>query len=747
EMGHQFGGNHTFNGTAGSCGGGNRNGPTAYEPGSGVTIMAYAGICGSDNIASNSIDHFHAGSLAEMTPFIVSEGGSTCPEKDTTGNTAPSVYAGISGLYIPISTPFELTGVALDNEGDSLTYCWEQMDTGPAGNFNEPVGNAPLFRSFAPTTDPTRVFPRMSAIVNNTQSLAEVLPFYSRGMTFRLTVRDNHGYGGGVEWDTRTLQATEQAGPFEVLSQNAPTTWMAGSFQNIEWDVANTNQAPVSAEMVSISLSMDGGYTYPVLLADSLANDGDALVFIPDTLQGDQFRVKVKAVGNVFFDINNHNITITPATEPGFAIGASEFSQLACGEESVSYEVQLAPRLGFEGEISVSVESLPGAVMAVYDTLLTAPAQFAVTLSGFQGLASGFYPFQLIAESGEIADTLDFIIELYANIPGLVTLLSPVEGEPEVSTRPTLSWENNPDAAAYQVEIALDPGFTDIFLTESDILETTYSVPTELPDSSLIYWRVQASNPGCGSGEYAASFFETEVIRCRIFTTDSLPLSMSPEEAVITSVINVDEDIIIRDLNILGLKGFHVPIGDLNFRLRSPEGPIIDLITEDCAIGISFDLSLDDEAEEAVPCPFANGGTYRPEEELKTYNGQNARGEWQLLLFKDQHNGTLREWAIEICYPKPLTGIKEGGKPAPQLTVFPNPANAELKVQLPADVRPGARFYISSAAGQLLFQHAVEQFSGPEAVDIGHLPAGLYFLQLFSREGQLLGNSKFVRME
>ncbi|MCB0550571.1 MAG: zinc-dependent metalloprotease [Phaeodactylibacter sp.] len=746
EMGHQFGGSHTFNGTSGSCGGGNRSGDTAFEPGSGVTIMAYAGICGPDNIASNSIDHFHNGSLAEMTPYIESGGANGCAQKDTTGNTAPLVNAGPSGHIIPISTPFELTGSAVDQEGDALTYCWEQLDLGPGGNFNQPVGDAPLFRSFSPVTDSTRVFPRLAAIVNNTQSTAEVLPTYSRGLTFRLTVRDNFGFGGGVEWDTRTLQATDQAGPFLVLSQNQPTTWEAASFQLVEWDVANTDQAPVNAAMVNIFLSMDGGYTYPIVLADSLPNDGEALVFIPDTLQGDQFRVKVKAVGNVFFDINNRDITITPASEPGFVMGVPEASQLACGEESLTYEILLQPRLGFAGEVSLRTEGLPEGVVAEVGGPLTAPAQTTITLSNLQGLASGFYPFQAIASSGDLADTVNLVIELYANTPGQLTLLSPVEGEPEVSVQPTLSWAADPDAASYRVEAALDPAFTDIFLAEEGITETSFDVPVELPDSSLIFWRVQGSNPGCGTGPYAESFFETEVILCKTFTTDSLPLSMSVPDPIVISVITVDEDITIRDVNIIGLNGFHLPINDLNIRLRSPEGPIIDLITQDCGIGISFNLSLDDDAEEEVPCPYNDGGTYRPEEELKTYQGQNARGDWQLLLAKDLDNGTLREWAIEICYPKPLTSVKEARQPIAELKVFPNPAREALNVQLPEGLQPGAGVYLSSAAGQVLTRHRVQAMAGTEALDISGLPAGLYFVQLVSREGQLIGSSKFVKV-
>lgn len=178
EMGHQFGANHTFNGNQGSCSGGNRNAGTAYEPGSGSTIMGYAGICGSQDIQRNSDAYFHAASLEEIINFV-SGAGNTCAASAVTDNFPPNADAGLA-FTIPADTPFELTGNATDANEDILIYSWEQMDRGQAGSPNNPAANAPLFRSFTFSDNPTRVFPQLSDLLNGTQTLGEILPSRTR---------------------------------------------------------------------------------------------------------------------------------------------------------------------------------------------------------------------------------------------------------------------------------------------------------------------------------------------------------------------------------------------------------------------------------------------------------------------------------------------------------------------------------------------------------------------------------------
>ena len=321
EMGHQFGGNHTFNSEAGSCGGGNRNAGTAYETGSGITIQAYAGICNPDNVQNHSVDYFHRASLNEILAHVTTGGGAACAVITNNGNTAPVVVAPAAAT-IPASTPFELTATGSDANGDALTYLWEDYKLGPvnpAGTLSDNGG--PLFRNYSPVTSPSRTFPALTYILNNANvppaAAWELLPSVTRSRDFRVTVRDNRAGGGGTNEASTTVSVTSTAGPFQVTVPNTAVSWMDGINQTVTWNVANTTAAPVSTANVRIRLSTDGGNTWPTTLAASVPNNGSASVFVPTSVPATtQARIRVEAVGNIYFDVSNTNFTITDNPNP-----------------------------------------------------------------------------------------------------------------------------------------------------------------------------------------------------------------------------------------------------------------------------------------------------------------------------------------------------------------------------------------------------------------------------------------------
>lgn len=309
EMGHQYGAAHTFNGTTSNCGGGNRSSGSAYEPGSGTTIMAYAGICGAENIQPHSDDTFHTRSFDQIVTLTTTGSASSCPVVTATGNLPPTVNAG-AAFTIPKQTPFTLTGSAADPDGDALTYMWEEFDLGSAAPPNNDVSAVrPIFRSFVPLTVPSRTFPQISDILGNVATLGEALPTRNRTMVFRMTARDNRPGGGGVNYASASITVNATAGPFLVTQPDTAVDWPGNSGQMVTWDVAGTTVAPVSCADVAIHLSNDGS-TFPTVLVASTPNDGSESLTIPN-LPTTTARIRVSCVGNVFFDISNADFTIS----------------------------------------------------------------------------------------------------------------------------------------------------------------------------------------------------------------------------------------------------------------------------------------------------------------------------------------------------------------------------------------------------------------------------------------------------
>ena len=323
EMGHGLNANHTFSDRYEGTG-------AQVEPGSGSTIMSYAGITATGNLQADSDGYYSSKSLEQMITYASSAPGNAAYQTITTGNVLPNL-ASLSNYTIPAQTPFVLTASATDENGDTLTYCWEQLDS--AIRAKDPTkpprddGSSPLFRSFPPSLEPSRMFPQLNYVLNynnipppgngtsgsSVYATGEYLPTTTRNMKFRVTVRDNSSGSGGIVYADSTISSLATAGPFAITSFNTADRLVIGSSQTITWSVNNTSAGTtVNCANVKITLSLDGGQTFPVVIAPSAPNTGSYSFVVPNnaTTQG---RIKVEALGNIFFDINNANFTVQVA--------------------------------------------------------------------------------------------------------------------------------------------------------------------------------------------------------------------------------------------------------------------------------------------------------------------------------------------------------------------------------------------------------------------------------------------------
>ncbi len=299
ELGHQFAADHTWNGSNGGCGPQQRGPDSAYEPGSGSSIMSYAGLCGADNIASAVDALFHHQSFDQIIGYTTEGIGSVCGSEAVSGNTAPQVDAG-SDYVVPKQTPLVVTGSATDQEQGSLLYSWEQRDLGPQAALTDPDdGRFALFRMLDSSSSPERYLPALATVVSGAPDLSERTPQVAREMTMRLTVKDG---AGGVQSDDIVVSVDGDSGPFEVVSPNGGE--QVGRSKTVEWDTGFTEQAPVSASMVEIYLSTNDGVTFDQLI-DTVDNTGSANINFPAGIQSQDARLMIKGAGNIFYDVSD----------------------------------------------------------------------------------------------------------------------------------------------------------------------------------------------------------------------------------------------------------------------------------------------------------------------------------------------------------------------------------------------------------------------------------------------------------
>ena len=660
EIGHQFGANHSFNNTCD----GNINAGTAFEPGSGTTIMAYAGVC-DPNVQPNSDAYFHATSLQEIGAYISAGQGNVCPVKVDVGNAAPTVNAGPDHV-IPKSTPFALTATGNDANGHPLTYCWEQMDNQQAPA--PPVANSaagPLFRSFFPSISLTRYFPRLEDLIANADPEWEQLPGVARTLNFRVTARDNFIGGGCTGEDNMTLTVAGTAGPFVVTNPDTPAIWYVGESKTVTWDVANTNLAPVNCAQVRILLSTDGGYTYPVTLADGLPNNGSAVIDIPNQVS-DSCRIMVQAVGNVFFDISNENFEIAPPLSPTFLLNLSANSVQVCSGENLQLTATITGISGFSDPVELSVTGAPpGANIQINPNPAIPDDSVEIILSGLT--VPGVYSLNIEGSGDTITRTRTVDLAVLDEAPGIPVLISPADGAGNALPNQSLTWAAIPDVQFYEVQVATNPSFDSAFVIYNQMLAQAEASLVGLDTASVYYWRVMAVN-ACGQSPFSAVFaFQTGRPECGFnFTSNDVPVDIPDNDiSMVASTLDIPNDRIIVDLN-LSVQADHTWVGDLATRLLSPWGESALLfdqpgfpVTSSGCNGDNLDLAFDDEAiktaaelENTCDDLPALNGAYQPLEMLNRFDNRSAQGAWILEITDNfpEDGGAVTAWSLDVCF-------------------------------------------------------------------------------------------------
>lgn len=648
EMGHQFSGNHTFSGSTGSCGG-NGNAGTAVEPGSGSSIMAYAGICAPNDVQPNSDDHFVFASMQEIHTFLAA-GGNTCAVSTAIpGQSAPTVTVAGGSYSIPISTPFALTASATDPDGDVLTYCWEQNNATLGVNVPTATQTAgPNFRSRTPSTNPTRYFPAISALTGGT-STYEVLPSVARTMTFKCLVRDNELGGGCNDEETVTLTTVASAGPFIVTFPTATGVSVAGnSSMTVTWSVANTNIAPVSCANVDVMVSTNNGTTWTVV-GNDVPNDGSETITVPNVATT-QALVMVICANGTFFDVSNNVFTITAATND-YTLSLLANSISACQGTDATYNITVGQIGTFSTPVSLSTTGLPGGAVATFSPATVTPVGSSVLTITTGGVAPGTYPFTINGNAAGNLKQISATLSVSNSSISPSTLTAPANNAIDQAVATNLTWTNAGAGLLYTIDIATDAGFTSIVETATGLTASNYTA-TLLAPATQYFWRVSAYN-SCSSPVVSGTFNFTTA-SCIIANSTNVPVLIADVGTpTVTSTITITDNGTLDDISVINLVGTHTYMSDLTFRITSPAGTQVNLFNGICTSLDNFDLELDDAAAAgAIPCPPTTGLTYQPSSPLSALIGEQINGTWTLTIIDgfDQDGGSLNSWGLNICY-------------------------------------------------------------------------------------------------
>jgi len=210
--------------------------------------------------------------------------------------------------------------------------------------------------------------------------------------------------------------------------------------------------------------------------------------------------------------------------------------------------------------------------------------------------------------------------------------------------------------------------------------------------------------------------------------------TIGPDIGVTTSVINMDQNAVITDVN-LTLNVEHTWIADLEVKLIAPDGVTEIILFEDVGSnGDNFtNTVLDDDASTDVSngeSPFT--GSYSPTGSLNDLNGLMSAGDWTLHINDDanQDGGNLIDWSIQICTELALSVSNDELEGEFKIL---NKGNNQFEVSLTnTNSHEDLNLDIYNMVGQRLLWKTLKNTSGfySHSLDMSYASKGIYLIRL-----------------
>jgi hypothetical protein len=722
ELAHQLGGNHTFNSVICNA---QRNPLTAWEPGSGMSILGYPGLCKSDNLGLHVLPRFHSGSVEEISNLLMSMAYQFCGVKVSRSNRKVSTLD-IENTYLPRNTPFLLHPLTSDS---TSWFSWESIDIGVPMSLNSISGNSPNIKMTELKSNTFRSFPGMDSLVKMVNEPGVILADYERDMSLRLVRR----FESNLFWQPFNLSVKANMGPFTLVKPKEDVIYSADEPLQVEWLPANTFLPPLYADKVDIFLVDVANPDALIFLKRNVPNLGKYSLFINENIKNATYKLGVKGTNKLFFNISSGKIIVQ--NKAGFFSGLPfDVSHFTCEGDIL-----------FRWDLSTLADSIFPLTFKIENVTQWSPSWREMVM-----LKPGILEWRLSAPSGE---TVPVFNQATLNVTTTNKIFSfPIEwhyqtkkplkfdsvyplNKSEISdVRPLFSWNAKDKADWYQVEISESKTFD--YIIDSLVTVGSGIYPTKpLVAGKHYFWRIKYYTILCGSNVSEVFSFYIKPAICEEWKKeDTLNLNQIPFRQ---SNLIINQKGVISDFLEIWINIKVSDIEKVKIFLKTPSGLSLSLpLPKNCLKPLQWHkITFSKGAVVTDSCISGDSLIVNMGNQLDQLKGEKLDGLWQLVFEGVNQTGNIGSWGFKSCYLGEATFSSNIWEHDVLASISPNPA-AENMGKLSFLKEGKANIILWDFLGNKKGEWMKGQFENEMYIKLFDLPKGIYLWDVRGENGK-----------